>query len=179
MIKNYCTALFTCPYMVLYVLGGISIMAIGAALVSQYGFGMHPCYLCLWQRIPYAVVILLAGLGLIATKNMGAKYGAFNIALCGIALLINSAIAFYHVGVEQKWWGSTCALPNLANLTPDEIMATIKNAPAVSCGDIQFEMFGISMAGYNVVLCGILGIYALIAFANINGRKCHPREFPE
>jgi len=152
-------------------LGGIAVIALTAALISQYGFGMHPCYLCLWQRIPYAVVILLAVMGIISTKKMGAKYGAFNIALCGIALLINCGIALYHVGVEQKLWGSSCTLPNLSGLTPDEMMAAIKSAPAVSCGDIQFELFGISMAGYNVILCGILGIYALVASRSVVRRN--------
>lgn len=163
MINRLYKAAFYCPHLILMGLGGIAVIALTAALISQYGFDMHPCHLCLWQRIPYAVVIMLAALGIIATKKMGAKYGAFNIALCGIAFLINSGIAFYHVGVEQKWWGSSCALPDLSNMSPEQMMETIKNAPAVSCGDIQFELFGVSMAGYNVILCSILGVYALIA----------------
>ena len=163
MIQRLFNVAFKCPHFILMLLGGISATALIMALVSQYGFDMHPCYLCLWQRIPYAVVILLAIMGLKATKVMGAKYGAFNIALCGIALLINSGIAFYHVGVEQTWWGSSCTLPDLSAMSPDEMMAAIKSAPAVSCGDIQFELFGVSMAGYNVLLCTGLGVYALIA----------------
>lgn len=141
----------------------VSVVALALALLSQYGFGMHPCFLCLWQRIPYAVVILLAGLGIVATKIMGAQYGAFNIALCGVALLINSGIAFYHVGVEQAWWSSGCSFADLSKLAATDMAAAIKAAPSVSCADIPFELFGISMAGYNVILCLGLGIYALIA----------------
>lgn len=167
MIKRLFNAAFKCPHFILMMLAAISATALTMALISQYGFDMHPCYLCLWQRIPYAVVILLAIMGVIATKQMGEKYGAFNIALCGIAFLVNSAIAFYHVGVEQTWWGSSCTLPDLSNMSPEEMMVAIKSAPAVSCGDIQFELFGISMAGYNVILCLGLGVYALVASRSV------------
>ena len=167
MIHRLFNAAFKCPHFILMILGGLSAMALVMALISQYGFGMHPCYLCLWQRIPYAVVIMLSIMGVIATKQMGAKYGAFNIVLCGVAFLINSAIAFYHVGVEQRWWGSSCTLPDLSNLSSEDMMEAIRNAPAVSCGDIQFELFGISMAGYNIILCLGLGIYALIAARSV------------
>lgn len=174
MIQKLFKAAFYCPHFILMILGGISALALIMALISQYGFDMHPCYLCLWQRIPYAVVILLAILGVVATKIMGKHYGVLNIALCGVAFLINSGIAFYHVGVEQGWWGSSCTLPDLSKMTPEEMMTAIKNAPAVSCGDIQFELFGISMAGYNVILCGMLGVYALITCFTVikgNGEK--------
>lgn len=171
MIQRLFTAAFTCPHFIFLILGGISVTALTAAFISQYVFGMYPCYLCLWQRIPYAVVILLSIMGAIATKQMGAKYGAFNIALCGVAFIINSVIAFFHVGVEQAWWSSGCSVPDLANLSPEEMMAAIQSAPAVSCADIPFELFGISMAGYNVILCGILGIYCLIATKTLLNHK--------
>jgi disulfide bond formation protein DsbB len=163
LIKRLWNAAFYCPHFILMALGGISIAALTAALISQYGFNMHPCYLCLWQRIPYAVVILLSVMGVFALKVMGKKYGAFNIALCGIAFLINSGIAFYHVGVEQHWWSSSCSFKDLADLAVTDMAAAIKAAPTVSCDQIPFELFGISMAGYNVLLCGGLGFYSLIA----------------
>ncbi len=171
MIQRLFTAAFHCPHFIFMILGGLSAAALSAALISQYAFDMHPCFLCLWQRIPYAVVILLSIMGGIATKQMGIKYGAFNIALCGIAFFINSGIAFYHVGVEQQWWSSGCSVPNLSTLSPEDMMAVIQSAPAVSCGDIQFELFGISMAGYNVVLCLILGIYSFIALKTVLNHK--------
>lgn len=177
MITRLFKAAFYCPHFILIVLGGISIMALTAALISQYVFDMHPCYLCLWQRIPYAVVILLSGIGIVAVKVMGKKYGVFNIVLCGIALLINAGIAFYHVGVEQHWWSSACSFKDLADLAVTDMAAAIKAAPTVSCDQIPFELFGISMAGYNVLLCGGLGIYSLIASYTVmksTETKCCP-----
>jgi len=171
MIQKLLRAAFVCPHFILLILGGISIAALSAALISQYVFGLYPCYLCLWQRIPYAVVILLSILGIVATKHMGARYGALNIGMSGVAFLINSGIAFYHVGVEQQWWSSGCSVPDLAGLSPEDMMAAIQSAPTVSCGDIPWEMFGISMAGYNVMLCGALAAYCFITLKFIAKKK--------
>ena len=163
MIQKLFTAAFKCPHFILMLLGMISATALIMALISQYGFDMHPCYLCLWQRVPYAVVIALCVFGVLGSKILGKGYAIGHIFLCAIAFFVNAGIASYHVGVEQQWWGSSCTLPDLSNLSPEDMMAAIKSAPAVSCGDIQFELFGISMAGYNVILCVGLGVYALIA----------------
>jgi len=152
-------------------LGAIAITALTSALIAQYTFGMHPCELCLYQRIPYAVIILLSGMGIIAVKSMGAKYGAFNIALCAIALFINSGIALFHVGVEQSWWSYGCSVPNMVGLTTEEMLEKIKSAPSVSCGDIPWQMFGISMAGYNVIICALLAIYSFIATITVVKHK--------
>jgi disulfide bond formation protein DsbB len=171
MIQKLFKAAFVCPHFIFMILGGLSVIALTAALISQYVFDMHPCYLCLWQRVPYAVVIMLSVMGVIATKQVGVKYGAFNILLCGVAFLINSGIAFFHVGVEQQWWSSGCSVPNLSGMSPEEMMAAIQSAPAVSCQDIPFELFGISMAGYNVMLCLALGVYSLIAAKTVMDHK--------
>lgn len=155
---------FTDPIAVLGVLVAVSAAALAAALVGQYGFGLHPCPLCIYQRIPYAVVIGLGLIGIVLSMKINVKIGAAVIALCGIAFLVNSSIAFYHVGVEQKWWASgACSVPDFSMLSFEEMQARINNAPAVSCDAIPWQMFGISMAGYNVILCFILGIYSLIA----------------
>lgn len=163
MIQKLFKAAFRCPFFVLTILGGLSALSLIIAYIAQYGFGLEPCILCLYQRIPFFVVIVLALIGIAATKAMGPKFGAFNIALCGIALLINSVIAFYNVGVEQGWFVSGCSTPDFSGMTHEEIMATINSAPTVACDEIAWSLFGISMAGYNVVFCLGLGIYALIA----------------
>jgi disulfide bond formation protein DsbB len=56
-------------------------------------------------------------------------------------------------------------------MTVEEMMTAIQAAPAVSCGDIPFELFGISMAGYNVLLCLGLGVYCLIASYTVVNHK--------
>jgi disulfide bond formation protein DsbB len=167
MIIRILKAAFTCPAFILTILAGISVFALAFALISQYGFGLYPCEFCLYQRIPYIIVIVLGIFGILATKMMGPKYGAFNIALCSLAFFINSGIAFYHVGIEKGWWSAGCSTPDFSKLTPDQIGEAIRNAPTARCDDVPWELFSISMAGYNVILCFILGIYALITSIKI------------
>lgn len=161
-------AAFSSPVFILCVLAGISVAALAFALTGQYGFGLHPCVLCIYQRIPYGIVIGLAVIGTVLTNKAGDKAGAAVIALCGLAFLANAGIAFYHVGVEEKWWASAaCSVPDLSNLSFEELQRRIQEAPSVSCDAIAWQMLGISMAGYNVILCGLLGIYALAASVTV------------
>ena len=163
MFTRIITAAFKCPNFILMLLASISIFTLSFALISQYGFGLYPCEFCLYQRIPYAVVIVLAFFGIMATKMMGPQYGAFNITLCGIALLINCGLAFYHLGIEQQWWISGCSTPDFSGMSMDEISTALNNAPNVRCDEIAWQLFGISMAGYNIIICLFLGVYSLIA----------------
>jgi len=155
---------FTCPIAVLCTLSVMSVAALTAALTGQYGFDLHPCVLCIFQRIPYIIVIGFGLIGIFLSLKVNAKAGAIMIALCSMTFLINSGIAFYHVGVEQKWWANgSCSVPDFSTLSFEEMQEKINNAPAVSCDAIAWQMFGISMAGYNMILCFLLGIYSLIA----------------
>lgn len=164
MISRYLAIFFTCPLAVLGALAAVSAAALTAALIGQYGFNLHPCHLCILQRIPYGIVIGLGLIGMMLSVKFNAKIGAIVIALCGAVFLVNSGIAFYHVGVEQKWWASSaCSVPDFATLSFEQIQQRIYDAPSVSCDAVPWQLFGISMAGYNVILCFGLGIYALIA----------------
>lgn len=127
----------------------VSAAALSAALIGQYGFNLHPCHLCILQRIPYGVVI---GLGVIAALRPAWSLGT--IALSALAFLVNSGIAFYHAGVEQKWWAglSGCSTPDMSG-SIEELMARIEAAKGVPCDQIAWSLFGITMAGYNVMLC--------------------------
>jgi disulfide bond formation protein DsbB len=145
----------------------ISTSALGMALVSQYGFNLHPCELCIWQRWPYGIVILLGILGfIISFKNQKAVAGI--MGFIGLIFLVNSAIAFYHTGVEQKWWKSFlegCSVPELKG-DMQQILADIQSrSNAARCDEIPWSdpIFNLSMANYNVIFC--LGL-AIIAFAS-------------
>lgn len=171
-VRNLARQLFTCPVTALGIVTCVSFMALSAALISQYFFGLHPCPLCIYQRIPYVVVIALGIIGIFSSIKIHAKTGALNLALCGVAFFVNTGIAVYHVGVEQKWWSSAaCSVPDFTNLSFDEIQARIYSAPSVSCDAIAWELFGISMAGYNVLLCLTLGIYAMLAAVFVTRRS--------
>ncbi|HEY0833490.1 MAG TPA: disulfide bond formation protein B [Azospirillum sp.] len=142
---------------------------LAAALVFQYGFGYQPCVLCIWQRWPYVAVVVFAAVTLMFPRMRGV--GDALLVASGFALLANAGIAAYHVGVEQQWWAGTsgCGAPAAA-ASIEELRARILAAPVVRCDEVQWSLFGVSMAGYNVVLS-----LAMAAFAFASARVAYTR----
>jgi disulfide bond formation protein DsbB len=142
---------------------GIIAAFIGSAslLAGAYAFefmgGLAPCHLCLWQRKPHwALVALgLAGFYTLARKMHSAT--RLILMVCGGAAVVSAGLALYHVGVEQKWWlgpqGCT-ARPMTGSL--EDISAQIIAMPFVQCDAIAWQLFGISMAGYNFLFSILL-----------------------
>lgn len=141
----------------------ISILALGFAYVAQYGFGMQPCILCLYQRWPYRIAIILGVLALMMTQR---KLPSARLAIWAVVptYITGAAIALFQVGVEQHWWQGTeeCTGSRMNGLSADQFLQAIQNAPSVRCDEIQFEFLGISMAGYNGLLSLGLAIVLLV-----------------
>lgn len=121
-----------------------------ALLAGAYGFeligGLVPCEMCWWQRWALMATAVIAGLAVLVKRRPA---GWLAIA----ALAGNGAIAAFHAGVEQKWWqGLTrCTAPPLAG-DAKSMMADILAQPLVRCDAIPWQMFGISMAGWNFLV---------------------------
>ena len=132
-----------------------SIVVLGAALLSQYVGGLRPCILCLYQRVPYVLTIALSGLALAAffAGRPWPVVARLALAACAVVFLIGAGIAAYHVGVEQGWWAGTasCTGPDLNAMTIDQLREHLLAAPIVRCDEVAWSLFGISMAGYNVL----------------------------
>ena len=148
-----------------------SAVTLGAALISQYGFGLQPCVLCIWQRYPYGVAIALGALAFFLAGNTTAARAL--IALAGLVFLADAAIAAFHVGVEQKWWAGTAECGgNLATgLSAEDLKAQLQAAPIVRCDEVAWSLFGISMAGYNFLLALAGGLAALVWAAGQRSRR--------
>ncbi len=136
------------------------VAALAAAFIAQYGFDMAPCVLCIYQRIPFAINILLGLVIYKLAKKNHYNGAALMLVLAGIVFLTNSALAFYHVGVEQLWWES--ALEG-CKFDPTNLRAAA-SAPPVPCNIIPWQdpVLGLSMAGWNVVACGLAGLKSFI-----------------
>ena len=70
------------------------------------------------------------------------------------SMLVSTTLAFYHVGVEQKYWSgpNSCSNASIEGLTTDQLLDQIMSAPIVRCDEVAWELFGISMAGWNVLI---------------------------
>ena len=141
----------------------VAVGALGTAYGAQYAFGLEPCVLCLWQRVPYAAVILLAlaALAVGGTAN-GQRKTALLTGLGGVAFLVGGAIAFYHVGVEQHWWasvtGCTGGLP--ATMSVDDLQAALAAPPPKACDAVDWTFAGLSMATWNALLSPVFAVAA-------------------
>ena len=136
------------------------------AYISQFGFGYEPCVLCVYQRIPYGVVIAL---GLLALFVKNPEIRRLIPLFAGLAFLIGSGIALYHVGVEQHWWESAapCGASGAAVANTQDFLAALQKKPEKSCGDIDWTLFGVSMATYNVGVSLALAIASFCAWRRL------------
>jgi disulfide bond formation protein DsbB len=146
--------------------GAASAIALTAALGSQYLGGLAPCKLCIWQRIPHGVVIVI-GLGALLWFRGPRE----RLALTWLAFLVLAAgtgIAMYHTGVEQGWIAGPSSCTGLGSLnsatTIDELRAQLLAAPVVRCDEIPWSLFGVSIAGFNA-----LASLTLTAFCAVGG----------
>jgi disulfide bond formation protein DsbB len=118
---------------------------LGGAYVSQYGFGLWPCEMCWWQRYPLFAAIPLALAALLRPP------GKAMVLLAALAILTSGLIGFYHAGVEYGQFPGLTACTSEVALGGDPLEA-IMNAPMVRCDQVQWELFGVSLAGFNFLI---------------------------
>ena len=151
-------------------IGLVAAGTLAAALVSQYGFGLYPCELCLWQRWPHAIVIGLAVLAVLLAPGLGR---ALLTALIGLVTAAGTAIAAYHVGVEAGWWVGPldCAGPPLGMTDPAALVDALMATAPVRCDEVVFSVLGVSMAGWNGLLSAGLTVVAALAAWQMVARR--------
>ncbi len=129
---------------------------IGGALAFQYVGGIRPCEMCMWQR--YAVLAVLA----LALAAWVAGHARPVQLLAVIALLVDSGLGVFHVGVEQHWWpGITTCTAEPATGSASAIFAQVMAQPLVRCDAIAWSLAGVSMAGWNAIISFVLAGVAL------------------
>ncbi len=138
----------------------ISFIALVSAYFIEYILGHQPCNLCLYERIPYFLAILIV---LINYKyNKLEKYIILSLA---IIFLIATILSLYHLGIEQGFIQESllCDLEKGANiLDKDEILKQLQQKN-ISCKDVTFKIFGLSLTSYNIIISILLTI-TLIRF---------------
>jgi len=136
----------------IFILFALSLSLISAYII-EYGLGHKPCKLCIYQRFPYIVSILLILSILLFKKNI-----KIHLLLLGIISLLGAVLAFYHFGIEQGFFNESivCESQNLEeSLSKQDILEQLKQN-TVSCKDVNFTLFGLSLASINTVVSFIL-----------------------
>ncbi len=130
------------------------------AWAFQYLGGLAPCAMCIWQRYPHAIAVVI---GVLTFAFPGIR----PLPLLGaLAAATTAGIGAFHAGVEKGWWEgpSTCTSGDIGGLSQSDLFDQIMNAPLVRCDEIAWQLMGLSMAGWNAVLSAGLALIWLAAW---------------
>ena len=146
----------------------ISLISIIAAFFIEYVLGHQPCNLCLLQRIPYGLSIFLIILNYIIKKNV-----QFIILLLIILFSFSFLISFYHFGIEQGIFSesSVCGLNSVSEIISKEEILKQLNEKNISCKDVTFRIFGLSLTTFNIAISLFLSILLIYMFKNYDKFK--------
>ena len=138
-------------------------LTIISALIIQYWLGHEPCKLCLYQRIPYFLAILL-----IIKMFFFKKYEKITLLILTLIFVSSAALAFYHFGIEQGFFSESlaCTTGDLSKtLSKEELLEQLKQN-RISCKDVSFRILGFSLAAINTIFSLILSVIFIMLFLN-------------
>jgi len=145
-----------------------SIFVLFAAYFIQYVLGHLPCNLCLIERVPYFLTIVI-----IVTSFIFKKYEKIYLALLSIIFISATILSLYHFGIEQNFIKESlvCDLSNKSNiLTVEDLLNELKETN-ISCKDVTFRIFGLSLATINIIISLILSAIMTKKFLNYEKNK--------
>ena len=138
----------------------ISLISIFSAFFIEYVLGHQPCNLCLMQRIPYILGIILISLNYFFKKNE-----KFYIILLILIFSFSLIISFYHFGIERGFFeeSAVCGLENSSNIISKEELLKQLQVKTINCKDVTFKIFGFSLTTFNM----IISLFLLIILTKI------------
>ena len=119
-----------------------------SAFVIEYGLGHKPCKLCLYQRYPYYISILLLMSIFVLKKNI-----RIHFLVLSIVFFFGATVAFYHFGIEQGFFeeSTVCTANNLDQILSKEDLLRQLEQNTISCKDVTFKFLGLSLATINLI----------------------------
>jgi disulfide bond formation protein DsbB len=127
----------------------VSVIALISAFIIEYILGHQPCNLCIFERIPYLLAIII-----ILFNYQFNQFEKFFVLLLLIVFLIGAILSLYHLGIEQGFIQESlvCDLKNGSNLLSKEEILKQLQEKNVSCKDVTFKIFGLSLTSYNILI---------------------------
>ena len=146
----------------------ISLISIISAFFIEYALGYQPCNLCLIERIPYGLSIILIVLNYFFKKN-----SHFIILLLILIFSFSVILSIYHLGIEQGFFEESvfCEAQNTFDTISKEELLKQLQAKNVNCKDVTFRIFGFSLTSFNIIISLILVIFLSKIFKNYDKFK--------
>ena len=145
-----------------------SIFALISAYFIQYILGHQPCNLCLIERVPYISAVIIVLLCFILKK-----FEKISLIFLSLIFFLATMLSFYHFGIEQGFIKESlvCNLSAGDNfINPEELLKSLKEKP-ISCKDVTFRLFGLSLATINVFISLIVSVITLKLFLDYEKNK--------
>ena len=141
----------------------ISLISIISAFFIEYALGHKPCNLCLIQRIPYGLCLILIVMDYFLKKNQ-----KFVILLLILIFSFSFLVSFYHFGIEQGFFeeSTVCTMKDTSDIISKEELLKQLKVKTVSCKDVTFRVFGFSLTTFNIIISLILTILLIKIFTN-------------
>lgn len=152
-----------------------SAAVMAAVLLAQYWGGLAPCELCLTERWPWDVAIVMSFVAAMVGSRAALPWVALLLA---VVFAVGTALAGYHVGVEQHWFAgpSACTAAAGTPATLDALRVLLMHQQPVRCDEPAWRLFGISLAGWNLLASlAMAGVCAVFARARATGRAAVAR----
>lgn len=150
-----------------------SFLLLAGALAFQYIGKLAPCPMCIWQRWPHAVAIVIA----VAAMTVLWRQRRALAGLGAVTMAVSAGLGIFHAGVEQGWWKGpgSCSGADPAGVSSEELLNQLMTAPLVRCDEIVWDLFGITMAGWNgLVSIGLAVLWFYAAFPKTPTRHVVP-----
>ena len=146
----------------------LSIISLVSAYFIEYILGYKPCNLCLIERLPYFITIIIILIGSIVSRLE-------KIILITLALIFSAAtiLSLYHFGIEQGFFNESlvCISNNeINNLSKEDLIKELQKE-VVSCKDVQFTLLGLSLATINAIISFILSVITFMLFLNFEKKN--------
>ena len=143
-------------YIIIFTLSFFSLIA---ALYVEYILGFKPCILCIYQRIPYAIALLIS----LIVFFVGNRY--IFLIILGLTFLAGIMLSGYHVSIEKGIIEPlfSCTGENIKALEKEEILKSLNNIQP-DCKDVDFSIFGVSLATLNFIISFVLTIVIVYIF---------------
>ena len=141
----------------------ISFLALASAFFIEYVLGHQPCNLCILERIPYLLALII-----IVLNYKFIQFERYFILLLILIFLAATILSLYHLGIEQGFIEESlvCDLKKGSDLLSKESILKQLQEKNISCKDVTFKIIGLSLTSYNIIISLLITISSLRVYLN-------------
>ncbi len=154
------------PFLAFLIVFITSFLTIGGALFFEYGLNLTPCKLCLQQRYPYYLAMMIAWImAYVSYKHHHPRLTHIILITLTVIFFISAIMGVYHAGVEWRLWAGPqdCGITTNINITQvNDFLKQLQQTRVVSCEDAAWRFLGVSLAGWNAVISLIIVMYLIV-----------------